>query len=146
MKATKRYCCLLFSVLLTVWFYRFFLLLNPFQNATNFWSIPTESSVENQTKSILSKWSNDKKASYYKLENFLQKNQENFEDFAEDDSDSSCRMNSKCFDFDRCSIKSGIKIYIYPHDDRQTSVLFRKIIAFIKQSRYYEPNPDKGID
>lgn len=57
-----------------------------------------------------------------------------------------CRMDT-CFDFSRCKKPGqGVKIYIYPTADEHISPLFKKIINFIKQSKYYEPDPEKGID
>ncbi|KAH7638661.1 exostosin-1a-like protein [Dermatophagoides farinae] len=53
-------------------------------------------------------------------------------------------MDSDCFDFNRCPHGDDIRIYIYPHDSEHTSVLFRKIVTFIKQSKYYESDPNKA--
>lgn len=52
-----------------------------------------------------------------------------------------------CFDFSRCKYNQknqNIKIYIYPNDGQHASPTFMKIISFLKQSKYYEPDPNKG--
>ncbi|OTF77452.1 exostosin-1a-like protein [Euroglyphus maynei] len=53
-------------------------------------------------------------------------------------------MDSKCFNFNQCPHGSNIRIYIYPYDIEHTSVLFNKIVTFIRQSKYYEPDPNKA--
>ena len=51
-----------------------------------------------------------------------------------------------CFDFNRCKhLGQNVKIYIYPNNGQHVSSTFMKIIKFIKESKYYEPDPDKGI-
>lgn len=51
-----------------------------------------------------------------------------------------------CFDFSRCTnLSEGIKIYVYPDDNfEDKSPIYQKIVNFIKQSKYYEPDDKKG--
>ena len=53
---------------------------------------------------------------------------------------------NRCFDFGRCPMgNANVKIYIYPNDGQHASPTFMKIINVIKQSKYYEPDPNKGL-
>lgn len=55
-----------------------------------------------------------------------------------------CHMDT-CFDFARCKqLGQNVKIYIYPNDGQHASPTFLKIIKYIKESKYYEPDPNKG--
>lgn len=55
-----------------------------------------------------------------------------------------CHLDT-CFDFSRCKQSSqSVKIYVYPNDGQNASPTFMKIINFIKESKYYEPDPNKG--
>ena len=55
-----------------------------------------------------------------------------------------CHMDT-CFDFSRCKqMGQNVKIFIYPNDGQHASPTFLKIINFIKESKYYEPDPNKG--
>lgn len=55
-----------------------------------------------------------------------------------------CRMDT-CFDFSRCNdLVRSVKIYVYPIDPQRVSPTFVKITNFIKQSKYYESDPNKG--
>ena len=56
-----------------------------------------------------------------------------------------CRMDT-CFDFSRCkNIADNVKIYVYPIDPQRASPTFIKITNFIRQSKYYEPDANKGL-
>lgn len=59
-----------------------------------------------------------------------------------------CRMET-CFDFSRC--QKDFRVYVYPEEPLNSlgstpplSPNYRKIIAAIKESRYYTPEPDRA--
>lgn len=143
MKAIKRYICLL-STLFTVYIlYRSLLLFNDH----GYWlfrsncisKLSNDNNVQNFTLPSLSS-----RKSYYQMEKIHHAKQHESNDDDEDNTGLHCRMDSKCFNFNQCPHGSNIRIYIYPYDIEHTSVLFNKIVTFIRQSKYYEPDPNKA--
>lgn len=55
---------------------------------------------------------------------------------------SGCRMES-CFDFSRCP-PGRLSVHIYPEDGIRVSDSYAKILAVIRSSVFFEPDPNKG--
>ena len=160
MKAIKRYICVLFTIFIVYIVYRSLLLLlikNDPNGYFNIWfrdhcstTILSNDLQKNFTLPSISSLSSKK--NYYQMEKFFMAkkhsmtNDDNDDDDDDDDHKTglNCRMDSDCFDFNRCPHGDDIRIYIYPYDSEHTSVLFRKIVTFIKQSKYYESDPNKA--
>ncbi len=138
MKALKRYLLLLLTFLILCGIYRAFF--------SHHGPVPCLPSFSSQSSNTGTNYLSGRK-SYYTLEThkkfFYSYSVQNVPQNATK-AHAACHMG-KCFDFSRCK-QSGenVKIYIYPNDGQNASPTFMKIINFIKNSKYYEPDPNKG--
>lgn len=138
MKALKRYLLLLLTFLILCGIYRAFF--------SHHGPVPCLPSFSSQSSNTGTNYLSGRK-SYYTLEThkkfFYSYSVQNVPQNATK-AHAACHMG-KCFDFSRCK-QSGenVKIYIYPNDGQNASPTFMKIINFIKNSKYYEPDPNKA--
>lgn len=143
MKTIKRYIFLLICILIVYSFYYAILTIIHHGCYSTKTAIDQFDQKPIQINITKLQWNNN---SYYKLEQLLHDNSGKTKDEAMfNHTNLNCRMDSHCFDFFRCPIGTDLKIYIYPYDEQHTSTLFRRIVNFIKHTKYYEPDPDKGL-
>lgn len=134
MKALKRYLLLFLTFLILCGIYRAFF---------NHGSVPCLPSFSSQSPNSHANFLSGRK-SFYTLETHQKFFYSSSSNVPQNATKQACHMG-KCFDFSRCK-QSGqnVKIYIYPNDGQNSSPTFMKIINFIKNSKYYEPDPNKG--
>lgn len=135
MKAKKRYFLLFFVIFIFFLYHSTFYQHGDSKRSTNKTNLPFNISFYTQNRT-----------DYYSSTIFHDKIIKNTQ-FPHVGTDTKCRMET-CFDFSRCSISSSdqnIKIHLYPiHEKQIVNPTFLKIYNFIRTSKYYEPNPNKG--
>ena len=133
MKALKRYFLLLLCLVSLYVVYRFAF---DHGSSTCFSPNPSESTFR------ISQYITGRK-NYYTMET-LPKSVVSTTNTVRNVTKQGCHMDT-CFDFSRCKqTDQNVKIYVYPNDGQHASPTFLKIIKFIKESKYYEPDPNKG--